>query len=357
MAEESHWFRQHWKLVVNVVTLAALALLIYAVREDIVSSFHDLEHVHAWWLLLILPVEFLNYHAQARMYQRLFLIVGNKLRYWHLFKTSLELNFVNHVFPSGGVTGLSYFTLRLREGKALSAGKVTFIHVMKIGLYLLAFEAMLIFGVLALAVRGHANNFVMLVAGSLATLLIVGTLAFIYIINSRSRIDNFFTALTKGLNRAIRIIRPRYPETINISKARKLFDDFHDSYEQIKENRSQLKAPFVYALIADITEVLVIYIVYLAFGELVNIGAVILAYGIANFAGLISVLPGGIGIYEALMTAVLAATGIPPGVSLPVTVMYRIVNTVIQIPPGYYFYHKAIAKGHLSAEKAGHDSG
>jgi uncharacterized protein (TIRG00374 family) len=357
MAEESHWFRRHWKLVVNVVTLGALAILIYAVRKDIVDSFHNLEHVHAWLLLLILPVEFLNYHAQARMYQRLFLIVGNKLRYWHLFKTSLELNFVNHVFPSGGVTGLSYFTLRLREGEELSAGKVTFIHVMKIGLYLLAFEALLVFGVLALAVKGHANNFVMLVAGSLATLLIVGTLAFIYIINSRTRINSFFTGLTKALNRAIRVIRPSYPETINISKTKKLFNDFHDSYQLIKENRSQLKAPFWYALIADTTEVLVVYIVYLSFGELVNVGAVILAYGIANFAGLISVLPGGVGIYEALMTAVLAATGIPPGVSLPVTVMYRIVNTLIQIPPGYYFYHKAIANGQLSAERSGHEVG
>ncbi len=85
-----------------------------------------------------------------------------------------------------------------------------------------------------------------------------------------------------------------------------------------------------------------LYIVYVAFGEYVNVGAVILAYAVANFAGLVSVLPGGVGIYEALMTAVLVAGGIPAAVSLPVTVMYRVVNTLIQVPPGYYFYHRAI---------------
>jgi uncharacterized membrane protein YbhN (UPF0104 family) len=74
----------------------------------------------------------------------------------------------------------------------------------------------------------------------------------------------------------------------------------------------------------------------------VNPGAVILAYAVANFAGLISVLPGGVGIYEALMTAVLAAAGVSPGISIPVTVMYRVLNMSIQIIPGYYFYHKAI---------------
>jgi uncharacterized membrane protein YbhN (UPF0104 family) len=69
---------------------------------------------------------------------------------------------------------------------------------------------------------------------------------------------------------------------------------------------------------------------------------VILAYAIANFAGLVSVLPGGVGIYEALMTAALATTGIPPAVSLPVTVTYRVINSLIQLPPGYYLYQKAL---------------
>lgn len=349
MSEKS-WAGRHWKLIVNIVTLVALAVLVYVVRDDIANTFRNLGHVNAWALLLLLPVEFLNYHAQARMYQRLFAIVGNKLSYKFLIKASLELNFVNHVFPSGGVTGLSYFTLRLRQGKTLSGGKATFIHVMKIGLYILAFEVILIFGVLALALMGRVNNLVMLTAGSLSTLLIIGTLAFMYIIGSKSRINNFFTALTRALNRLIRIVRPRSPETINISKARKTFDDFHDSYQEIKSNWQQLKVPFLYALLADTTEVLAVYVVYIAFGEWVNIGAVILAYGIANFAGLISVLPGGIGIYEALMTTVLAATGIPPAVSLPVTVMYRILNTLIQVPPGYYLYHRAIKRGELSSE-------
>lgn len=347
---ETHWLRRRWKLVVNLVTLAALVILIYLVRDDLVTTFENLGHVHGWALLLIIPVEALNYHAQARLYQRLFAIVGNKLSYRFLYEASVELNFVNHVFPSGGVTGMSYFTLRMRQGKELTGGKATFIHVMKIGLYLLAFELMLIFGVFALAIMGHINNLVMLVAGSLSTLLVVITLGFLFIIDSKQRINSFFVMLTRALNRLIHVIRPNYPETINISRAKQAFNDFHDSYVMIKSNYRELKAPFLYALMADVTEVLALYVVYLAFGEPVNIGAVILAYGIANFAGLISVLPGGIGIYEALMTAVLASTGVPPGVSLPVTVMYRILNTLVQVPPGYYLYQRAIARGELSSE-------
>jgi uncharacterized protein (TIRG00374 family) len=100
--------------------------------------------------------------------------------------------------------------------------------------------------------------------------------------------------------------------------------------------------PLLYALLMNLMELLALYAVYAAFGAYVNFGAVILAYGVANIAGFISVLPGGIGIYELLMTSTLAAAGVPPTLSLPVTVTYRVLNTAIQVPPGAYFYHRTL---------------
>ena len=123
---------------------------------------------------------------------------------------------------------------------------------------------------------------------------------------------------------------------------RKLFLEFHDNYNVLKNNYTKLKWPLVYAFFSSFTEIATIYTVYVAFGEPVNFGAVVIAYAVANFAGLISVLPGGIGVYEGLMTAVLATIGVPPSVSLPVTVMYRVLSMAVQLPPGYYLYHKAI---------------
>jgi uncharacterized protein (TIRG00374 family) len=123
---------------------------------------------------------------------------------------------------------------------------------------------------------------------------------------------------------------------------RPLFDELHENYVLFQSRYKELKAPFVYAIFANLTEVLAVYVVYIAFGHWVNLGAIILAYAVANFAGLISVLPGGIGIYEALMTGVLVAAGIPAAVSIPVVVMYRVINTLIQLPPGYIFYHRTL---------------
>jgi len=333
------FFARRWKLILNIVTVVALVVLVYAIRDQLVETLQNLRNVNLWILLLIIPIEFLNYDAQARLYRRLFAIVGNKLSYRFLFRTSLELNFINHVFPSGGVTGISYFSLRLKDGQELTASKATLVHVMKLILIIISFEVVLILGIFALAVAGKASNITMLATGSLATLLVLATLAFTYIVGSKQRINSFFTAGTKFINLLINVVRRNHPETINIEMARTAFDDAHENYILFRQHFRELRAPAVYALLTSLTELAALYVVYLAFGEPVNIGAVILAYAVANFAGLVSVLPGGVGIYEALMTAVLVAGGVPAAVSLPVTVMYRVVNTAVQIPIGGYFYH------------------
>jgi hypothetical protein len=342
MSEKSI-LRKNWKLLLNVISIAALVLLVYITRHQIGSTIENLANINGWALLLIIPIEVINYHAQAKMYQKLFLVVGNKFKYRYLYAASLELNLVNHLFPSGGVTGISYFGVKISGSKNnVSGGKATLIQLMKVVLVLISFEVLLIIGVFSLAIVGRVNELIILVSTALSTLLVVLTILAGYVVGSRQRINNFFGSLTKGLNWLIHKTLRKNPETINMIRARVIFDDFHNNYQQIVKHWRQLGQPFFYALLANFTEIMAVYVVFLAFGEVVNIGAVILAYGVANFAGLVSVLPGGVGIYEALMVAVLAVAGVPAKVSIPAIIMYRVVNTIIQLPPGYYFYHRSL---------------
>jgi uncharacterized protein (TIRG00374 family) len=347
MSENSpavQFIKAHWKLLINIITIAALLFFVYAIREQLIETLANFKRVNGWVLMLVLPIEALNYHAQVKMYRHLFGAVGSDLSYKKLLKLSLELNFVNHIFPSGGVTGLSYFSLRLRS-EDVRVAKSTLVQLMKLVLVFLSFEVLLMLGMFILAANGKASNLVIFIGSSLSTLLIVGTAAFIYMVGSRSRIESFLTGLTYVLNKIIQLVRWNHPETINISKARAAFGEFHEDYKSIRSQVHRLKAPFWWAMVANATEVAVVLVVFIAFGQYVNVGAVILAYAVANFAGLVSVLPGGVGIYEALMTAVLATAGVPASVSLPAIVMYRVVNTLIQVPPGYYLYHRSLTSG------------
>lgn len=335
------WLRRRWKLALNIITIIALFVLAYAIRHQLTQTFQNITKVDAGALLLLIPIEVLNYHAQAKLYQQLFAALDERVSYRAMLRTSLELNFVNHVFPSGGVSGISYFGFMLRR-TGVRVSKATLVQTMKLLLVFLSFEVLLIIGMVILAANGRANNFTILIGSTLSTLLVAGTAVFIYVIRSRERITAFLTPLVLLVNSLVRAVSPKQAEAINVERAQGMFEEFHNDYIQLRARSRQLGWPFFWALIANVTEVAAVYVVYIAFGAYVNVGAVILAYAVANFAGLVSVLPGGVGIYEALMTGVLVAAGIPARLSLPVTVMYRVLNTLLQVPPGYFLYNKTL---------------
>lgn len=338
---ETNFLKRRWKVILNVITVLALVILAVAIRHQLAQTFSNLFRVHIWVLLLLIPLEYLNYDAQARLYRKLFAVAGDKFSYRNILKIAVELNFVNTIFPSGGVSGISYFGVRMRR-EHIKGARSTLVQLMKLVLTFLSFEVLILIGIVFLAAAGKASSLVILVGGMLSTLLVVGTFGFMFVVGSRSRIRSFFTFATQILNKIIQVVRPKHPETINIERARGAFNDLHENYVVFSKNYKDLKAPFLWALWMNLTEVMTVYVVYIAFGHFVNFGAVILAYAVANFAGLISVLPGGVGVYEALMTGVLAVAGVPVGLSIPVVVMYRILNTIIQVPPGYVLYQQSL---------------
>ena len=337
--------KARWKVILNVATFVAFAALVFFLREQIVESFQTIGNIRWWWLLLIPVLQVLNYDAYARQNQGLFAILGSKISYKYLYKVNLELNFVNHVFPSGGVSGFSYFSLRLRK-RGVSGTQASLVQLMRFVLVYVAFLALLTLALVMLTFSGSVNRFVLLAGGSISTLIIVGTMAIAFIIGSKRRIHAFFGFLTKSINKLIHLVRPKHPETISTARAQDIFEDLHQNFAVIKKDYTALKWPLVWSLVANATEILTVYVVYLAFGHMVNPGAIILAYAIANLAGFLSVLPSGVGVYEALMTAVLALGGISPAISIPVTVMYRVLSMVVQLLPGYYFYHLQMRTKH-----------
>ena len=332
----------------NIATAMALIILAVALRHSLADTFKNLAKVHASILLLLIPIEAWNYHSQSRLYQTVFRILGEKLPYSYLYRLSLELNFVNNTFPTGGASGLSYFAARLRK-RNISVGRSSFVYIMKLAMIFFSFEILLMLGLVFLAAEGHINNIVIAAASFTSGVLLISTVGFIYIVGSQNRINATITALTQIANRVIHIFRRDHPETIALDRVQRVFEDFHQNYRLLKSHYEELLLPLWFGALFSITELAAIYVVFLAFGHWVNPGAIILAYAVSNFAGFVAILPGGIGMYEAIMVAVTVAAGIPASLSLAATVMYRVLNTLLQMPPGYYLYRQTLRSGALEA--------
>ena len=289
----------------------------------------------------MIPAELANYYAQTRLYRDALRTMGYNLSDKFLYKFSLELNFIATLLPSAGLSAVSYTNLRLKS-ESISGANATLLHLIKTISVFLSFLILLIFGLFFLALGGKASSIIILIATVVVTIMVVLSGGAIFIVGSEKRIDGFFTWVTLFLNKIVKIFRQKINEAIEVKRAKKVFSDMHHGYMLFRNDLEQFRGPFLWGLFANFTEVAVLYIVYIAFGHWVNPGAVILAYAVANIGGFLSVLPGGVGVYESLMTIVLAAAGIAPSLSLPITVTYRILNTLIQVAPGYYFYQRAL---------------
>ena len=334
-------FKRRWKLFLNIITFGLLGLAVFLVRHDIAHALRDLGKINTVALLLMIPLQAQNYAAYAHLYQEFLKILGKKLPTKFMYKVSLELNFVNHVFPSGGVSGFSYFAAHLKS-VGVSTAQATLTQTMRFMLTFASYVILLFIGLFLLALGGSASNMTILITCSLSFLTVFTILAGGYIVSKKARIKTFTKTLTKLVNRLLHLVRPGHPETIGLARVEKLGNEMHENYVLLRAKLPQLKTPFFYSMLANITELATIYVVYIAYGQFVNPGAIIIAYALANFAGLVAVLPGGIGVYEGLMAAVLVSAGVPAGLAISVTVMYRVLNLLLSLPIGYYFYHKAL---------------
>jgi len=337
-------FKKDFKFWLNIATFIALFGLVVITRHQVADAFRKLGDLNASALILMIPLQAFNYYCVARLYKDYFKTQGEELSMRTMYSIALELNFVNHVFPSGGVSGFSYLSLRLKQN-GISTAKSTLAQILRFGLTFISFLGLLFIGMLILALRRHTSPLTILVSSSIAFLTLFGVIVGAYIISDSGRIKAFTSFLPNALNKLVGAFRKNKTKpVINIQKVERTMEDLHTDYVLLSSNWRQLKKPFWWAMLVNVSDLMTIYAVYTAFGELINPGALIIAYAVANFAGLVAILPGGVGIYEGLMTATLASAGVEKALALSATVVYRVLNMLYSLPVGYYLYNRAIKR-------------
>lgn len=331
---------KHWLVI---VTFSALALLILLTWRDIIEAFYRLQTLNIWALLAMLPLLFLFYITLSKFFSSFLEVFGTKVKIKTIFSSILELNFVNHVFPSGGISGFSYLTMRLKP-YGVSTAKSTFAQIGRFGFALAGQIGLMFVSLFLLAVEGRASSLIVLLVSLLVFALITVSAFGLFVISSEGRSIRYASKLARFFNRMIHIFRRKHPETISIKKIEETLTELHADYSEVRQHLRKMWPAFVWITLSTILEVALLYAVFVAHGAWVNLGAVVIAFVIANTAGLVAAVPGGIGVFEAIMTTVFIAVGIPPGLALSVTLVYRVIMLVLNLATGAALYHRAINK-------------
>lgn len=331
----------------SIITFVLIGIMLYLARKDIDHAWRLLGSVDLWILLLLLPLTITSYFAAGEM---MFSYLRGKnaiqhLRPWTLARMSLELNFVNHILPSGGVSGISYMNWRLgRYG--VPSGKATMAQAVRYIAGFAALATLLAISVLAVTVDGHINRWIILMSSGLVSTMVIATLVGVYLIRSPARLKKFSHAFATTANRIVRkLTRGRKRVVVREEAIHDFLSDMHDDYLFINRDRRILLKPYLWGLFFTVVEVMIFYTVFMALGaEPFNPAPLLIGYGVASVAGFLVVTPGGTGAYETIMVMVLvAAESMTQGQAIAGVILARVIILLTTIGLGYIFYQHAIS--------------
>lgn len=329
----------------SIITVILLGLILFASRHELIRAWELLGQVNLWVLSLMIPVQLLVFYAGGEMIFSYLRGKGQmkKVKRGELVRIALEGNFVNHVLPSGGVSGVSYLTWRLGQ-LGVSPGRATMAQVVRHAMTFVAFASLLLLALFAVTVDGELNRWIILTSaalfGSIATILI----ACVYLLISKRRIDKFAVWIYKTLNLITRKVTfGRKRKLLKQETIQSFLDDMHHDFKELRSEKKLLTKPFIWGLIYNIGDAGLFMIAFWSLGEFFNPAPILIAYGVASMAGFIVATPGGAGAYEAIMVTFLAFAGIAGGVAIAGILLARVVILIGTIGFGYIFYQHALS--------------
>lgn len=334
------------KTIISWVTLGLVALIIFFSRHELVKAWELLGTVNPLILLLLVPLMLFTFFASSETIFTYLDAKGaiKKTGWWDRARMALELNFVNHTLPSGGVSGISYMTWRLGKlgvtpGKAASAQVVRYVAGFIASVILIAIS------VLVVTLDGNVNRWIILVSSVIVTFMLLSTIGMIYLVSSRARMRMFAGWSSNVINKTTRkLTRGKKRVLVHEKKIFDFFEDMHEDYLGLRRDYRVLYIPVLWAIAFTAAEASLFVITFWALGTPVNPAPLLIAYVLASVAGFIVVTPGGAGAYEAIMVAFLATAGIASGTAIAGIVLTRVIILVVTIAVGYFFYQHALGK-------------
>jgi uncharacterized protein (TIRG00374 family) len=330
----------------STITLLLIAVIVFFSRHELFRAWKLLEHVNIWILLLLIPGQLLVYYAGAEMMfsylraKKLISVVSGL----GLARMALEMNFVNHVLPSGGVSGISYMGWRLSR-YGVSAGRSTMAQVVRYTMGFASFIALLFVAVLIVTIDGSVNRWIILVSSVLVTGMTGTILGGMYLLSSTKRMSSFSRWLVRAINAAVRKLTfGRRDTLLDKTRVDEFFNDIHHDYIALRQDKRVLTKPFLWGLLFNVADVSLFMITFWALGAPTNPAPILIAYGVASVAGFFVVTPGGAGAYEAIMIAFLAVAGLSQDTAIAGIVLTRVILLIGTIGLGYAFYQHAILK-------------
>lgn len=345
MSKDKKKFKLSFRTVLSILTFILIVYVVYSNFGDIKEAIMHIGETNIFVLLLLIPEQLFMYFCCGQMFFSYMRAKQNakKVSAWTLMQVSLELNFVNHAVPAGGLGGLGYITWRLKPFGA-TAGQSSFMYILRYVITICANQLQTIIAIIALLIFGTVPAGGMWVIGftALLSIGIVAAIALAVVIaSSKKRIDWFGKVFTNLVNWLVKKITfGRKPNILKRELVDKYLGDAHEDLMTARQHKSMLIRPILWGIVYSFLEIATYWIVAASLGHPEILPQIMIGEAIGSVIG--AIVP--YGLYELGMVGIMASLGVDAGLSALVVLMTRVIVLASTILSGYGFYQHSISK-------------
>lgn len=334
------------RTILSVATIVALVIIVVLSRHELVKAWELLGRANLWLLSLLIPFQIIVYYAGGEMifsYLRDKKMIKN-VSHFETTRIALELNLVNHIFPSGGVSGISYATWRLHK-LGVSSARATFAQMIRYVTGFISLLLLLILAVILLTIDGGINRYIVASSFLLIFTVMGLTFALAMIFSSEIRMYKAARNTSRAINAVARWVSlGRVKRLVSSEKVENFFSEMQDDFRELLAHKKLLVKPFCWGFVYAVFDVAMFMLAFWSLGAHVNMAILIVGYGVAGLASLVAFTPGGAGVYEVIMIFFLSMAGVPAELAIAGIVLTRVILLVGTILFGYIFYQHALFK-------------
>lgn len=345
MSKDKPKFKISFRTILSILTFILLVYVVYTNFGDIKEAISHIGETNILVLLLLIPEQLFMYFCCGQMFFSYMRAKKDAQRIspWTLMRVSLELNFVNHAVPAGGLGGLGYITWRLKPFGA-TAGQSSFMYVLRYIITICANQLQTIVAIVALLLFGTVPTAGAWVIGFTA-LLSIGIIAVIVIIvaiaSSKKRIDWFAKTGTNLANWLVtKVTFGRKKDVLKRETVDKYLGDAHGDLMTARRHKEMLIRPILWGIVYSFLEIATYWIVAASLGHPEILPQIMIGEAIGSVMG--AIVP--YGLYELGMVGIMASLGVDAGLAALVVLMTRVIVLASTIISGYGFYQHSISR-------------
>jgi uncharacterized protein (TIRG00374 family) len=323
---------KRWRQLFGVLGLAGLALVLWENRTSLDNFVPLLARLRWYVLATVVLVQLASYWLNGLYYRSILRIFRYDVHTGRLFAGALATNFVNYLLPSAGLAGAGFLSQVLAP--KVPRGVSVLVQLMRYAFSALAVLLMMPVGfalIYAQSDKGGRSLLDATVASAIGiTILAVGL---IILVHHETRLRRIVRGTMHLLQRFFKSL-----DTAKVEKVNGFIDQFYLGYHAMIENKRRMLQPFGWSILYILVEIFTFYLAFLAFGKTVDPGTAVMAYLFANIVSIFGGVIISTGVFELGMAGTLIALGTPFALAVAVTTVYRVLNLLIGLPPGYVFY-------------------